>query len=64
MKVYIGKNDDLKSLGNKFGVSKEVILISLVKLKKSTWNIYKQIKETWVNGSDDDRKTTFLIILK
>lgn len=48
------EDDVLRSLGNKFGVSREVILISLVKLKKSTWNIYKEIKETWTNGSDDD----------
>ncbi|AUB57477.1 hypothetical protein BK008_03530 [Methanobacterium sp. MZ-A1] len=48
------EDEDLRSLGNKFGVSREVILISLVKLGKSTWNIYKQIKETWASESDED----------
>lgn len=47
------ENDVLSSLGNKFGVSREVILISLVKLKKSTWNIYKEIKKTWIQESND-----------
>ena len=48
------EDEDLRSLGNKFGVSREVILISLVKLEKSTWDIYKQIKETWSSGSGED----------
>lgn len=50
------EDDVLSSLANKFGVSREVILISLVKLKKSTWNIYKEIKETWIQESKDDSK--------
>lgn len=48
------EDDILMSLGNKFGVSREVILISLVKLRKSTWDIYKQKKEEWFKESAAD----------
>ena len=37
----------LNSLSNRFGVSKEVILITLVTSKRSSWEIYRKIKSTW-----------------
>jgi Zn-dependent peptidase ImmA (M78 family) len=47
------ENDILSSLSSKFGVSKEVILITLVKSKRTTWEIYKEIKAGWHKDSSN-----------
>lgn len=44
----------LNKLSNKFGVSKEVILIALVESKRSTWNIYQRTKARWKERADED----------
>ena len=50
--------DTLTTLSNRYGVSKEVILISLVKSKRSTWNIYRKIKSNWYDESEESEDSS------
>lgn len=52
----------LNALSNRFGVSKEVILITLVTSRRSTWDIYRKIKSSWPKESKQSTKdSTFKI---